>query len=177
MGSLHSNDTCSGSLNSFIREPNKTASPNFVETRYQQVVGLCWWVSRHWARQLELGAEVGLSLAVVAVVYWTTPGIEQQAAKPFPRRRRLKMSKKQITLWGTSTPNQNCRQPTRPFLIPLHKQLIGLEMTLLRNIFFWSFLTKTKQERVLPGPVYGKIWPHSTQFSGVFSLVYSTLYC
>ena len=115
MGSLHSNDTCSGSLNSFIREPNKTASPNFVETRYQQVVGLCWWVSRHWARQLELGAEMGLSLAVVAVVYWTTPGIEQQAAKPFPRRRRLKMSKKQITLWGTSTPNQNCRQPTRPF--------------------------------------------------------------
>ena len=53
----------------------------------------------------------------------------------------------------------------------------GLEMTPLRNIFFWSFLTKTKQERVLPGPVYGKIWPHSTQFSGVFSLVYSTLYC
>ena len=119
MGSLHSNDTCSGSLNSFIREPNKTASPNFVETRYQQVVGLCWWVSRHWARQLELGAEMGLSLAVVAVVYWTTPGIEQQAAKPFPRRRRLKMSKtmtkKQIMFWGTSTPNQNCRQPTRPF--------------------------------------------------------------
>ena len=73
MGSLHSNDTCSGSLNSFVRETNKTASPNFVGTRYQQVVGLCWWVSRHWERQLELGAEVGLSLAVVAVVYWTTP--------------------------------------------------------------------------------------------------------
>ena len=61
------------------------------------------------------------------------------------------------------------------------KTYTGLEMTPLRNIFCWSFLTKTKQERVLPSPVYGKIWPHSTRFwlwcSHVFSLVFSTLYC
>ena len=133
MGSLHSNDTCSGSLNSFVRETNKTASPNFVGTRYQQVVGLCWWVSRHWARQLELGAEVGLSLAVVAVVYWTTPGIEQQAAKPFPRRRRLKMSKtmtkNQIMFWGWALPikiaaNQHAHSP-RKELFPHEQEAAG----------------------------------------------------
>ena len=40
----------------------------------------------------------------------------------------------------------------------------GLVMTPLRSIFFWSFLSKTKQEQRLPSPVYGKIWPHSTRF-------------
>ena len=53
----------------------------------------------------------------------------------------------------------------------------GLEMTPLRNIFFWLFLTKTEREQVLPSPVYGKIWPHSTRFWLWFSLVFSTLNC
>ena len=32
-----------------------------------------------------------------------------------------------------------------------------------KNVF-WSLLTKTKQDQVLPSHVHGKTWPHSTQF-------------
>ena len=30
--------------------------------------------------------------------------------------------------------------------------------------FVWSFLTKTKRDQTLLNHVYGKIWPHCTQF-------------
>ena len=45
---------------------------------------------------------------------------------------------------------------------PLEANYIGLEMiemTLLRNVFFWSFLTKTKQDKLLPSGIHAKISP------------------
>ena len=35
-------------------------------------------------------------------------------------------------------------------------------------IFFWSFLTKTKQDQVLPSHVHGKIWPHHSILIRIF---------
>ena len=40
----------------------------------------------------------------------------------------------------------------------LQATFTGLEMTLLRNVSFWSFLTKTKQDHPPPSQVHEKIW-------------------
>ena len=37
-----------------------------------------------------------------------------------------------------------------------------------KNVFFWSFHNKTKQNQALPNHVHGENWPHSTQFWLVF---------
>ena len=34
----------------------------------------------------------------------------------------------------------------------------------VQKSIFWSFLTKTKQDRALPSHVHGKIWPQSARF-------------
>ena len=41
----------------------------------------------------------------------------------------------------------------------------GVRTTVLGNMFFPSFLAKTKREKLLPGHIHGKFWPHSLQFA------------
>ena len=40
-----------------------------------------------------------------------------------------------------------------------------LEGAILGNMFFPSFLAKTKREQLLPGHIHGKFWPQSLQFA------------
>ena len=47
--------------------------------------------------------------------------------------------------------------------LQLKATFTGLEMTLLRNVSFWSFLTKSKQDLPPPSQVHEKIWPHSSR--------------
>ena len=41
----------------------------------------------------------------------------------------------------------------------------GVRRTILGNMFFPSFLAKTKREQLLPGHIHGKFWPQSLQFA------------
>ena len=41
----------------------------------------------------------------------------------------------------------------------------GVRRTPLGNMFFPSFLAKTKREQLLPDHIHGKFWPHSLQFA------------
>ena len=41
----------------------------------------------------------------------------------------------------------------------------GVRRTPLGNMFFPSFLAKTKREQLLPGHIHGKFWPQSLQFA------------
>ena len=41
----------------------------------------------------------------------------------------------------------------------------GVRTTILGNLFFPPFLTKTKREWPIPGHIHGEFWPHSLQFA------------
>ena len=77
----------------------------------------------------------------------------------------LSILPKNIVLGAFFSPNELLETHLAPFL----DKLSAFEQ---KNNVFWPFLTKTKQDQVLPSYVHGKIWPHSTQlWLGFFLLV------
>ena len=100
-----------------------------------------------------------------AWVFWIGNHLRQCPWWGWHLRSCLKVSfllNKLVLVWHYSTMHSQHLPPQTTYT--------GPEMTPLRNIFFWSFLTKTKREEVLPSPVYGKIWPHSSSSVGYWCL-------
>ena len=61
---------------------------------------------------------------------------------------------------------------------PLEANYTGHEMTLLRNVFFWSFLTNTKQDKSLRGDIHAKNSPKAPIFGYDFGpIIMSATFC
>ena len=73
----------------------------------------------------------------------------------------------------TGCPPSDFQNASGPAVNPLNHQWpapsqLDLDEPVSGSYYFWSFLTKTKQDQALPSHVHGENWPHSTQFWLVF---------
>ena len=60
---------------------------------------------------------------------------------------------------------QTSFNPSQPIHPLLQGTYTGVRTTILGNLFFPPFLTKTKREWPIPGHIHGEFWPHSLQFA------------
>ena len=68
-------------------------------------------------------------------------------------------------------PKSDFQNASGPAVNPFNHQWPGpsqldLDEPVSGNYYFWSFLTKTKQDQALPSHIHGKLWPRSTHFFG-----------